>query len=222
MAAKIVSMTPERRIAENEALAHWAVQKWAHLIESSPDYEDAVQEARQAMYRAAVTYDETRGITFSTLACICIRNQLSHWTTKHRKHGFGHVGDLHVGAPVQWVAPSDEDQPAHEQLGHKEQEDEWSTLATKEQVHRALAWLYRENPLAAKAIYGLYFQSLRYSDIAERMGISKSMASELARRGRDMMLNWLREDTPDDHPAEPPSEKAAEKPKKAKKKAIKK
>lgn len=62
----------ERLIIENEALVYH-VLKQMHLYSQLEDYYDV---GMIGLYKAAKTFDNSKGSKFSTYACICIRNTI--------------------------------------------------------------------------------------------------------------------------------------------------
>lgn len=70
---------------ENKGLVYWALRalkiKCWHR-----DYEDAVQEAKLALYRAGMLWDAYRGVKFSSYAGTALLRQLSKFMNKRRKH----------------------------------------------------------------------------------------------------------------------------------------
>lgn len=182
----MAAIPEDQRLEDNDGLAHWAVQKWTRLYEGHPDYDDAVQEARTAMVRAARVFDEAREIRFGTLACICMRNQLCHWAAKFHKHGFGHVGERWVSPPVQLIVAPDDDTQAHDEW-HTDPVDEYADIDAADVVRRALVWLHEERPLCAKALYLKYFRSMGQAEIAAKMRVSKAKVAAMLVDGRTLL-----------------------------------
>ena len=68
-------MTPEELYFQNEPLVRWTIKKYY------PDFiddEDLTQEGRIGLWRACLSYDEKRGLKFSSVAVPYIRNALRH------------------------------------------------------------------------------------------------------------------------------------------------
>lgn len=64
----------EKLFLHNQALAHSIANKY--YIPSYVSFEDTLQEAYLALYKAVITYDNSRDIAFSTYATTVIKNSL--------------------------------------------------------------------------------------------------------------------------------------------------
>lgn len=180
----------EARLEANDPLAHWAVQRWARLAENSSEYEDALQEAKMAMYRAAMAFEEKRGVKFGTLACICMRNQLIYWADKHHRYGYTALGEMRPMPHLRLVVPPDEDAPAHDEW-HADPFDHVEAFEDSEQLQRAMAWLFRWRPQMAKVIYGKYFQGLTNGEISDRLSLSRPAVARMIVLGRDYLARRI-------------------------------
>lgn len=70
-------MSPRERFADNDRLARFLAGKlYRRSWSASLDYEDALQEAYVALWRAAHSYDEGCGVPFGPYASACIRRQV--------------------------------------------------------------------------------------------------------------------------------------------------
>lgn len=70
---------------ENKNLVYWALRS-LKIKHWHQDYEDAVQEARLALYHCGMLWDAHRGVKFSSYAGTALLRQLSKFLTRRRKH----------------------------------------------------------------------------------------------------------------------------------------
>lgn len=95
-----------RLSAQYEKLAHWAVKRFLGFDPKHPDYEDAVQVARLAVFKAGRLFDSARNIKFISYAGRAAAQDLELWNKLRLRHGFRHVGDSPTNAAVtRAVAP---------------------------------------------------------------------------------------------------------------------
>ena len=73
-------MTIEQLIQDNTGL----VYKQLHKFNKAFD-DDAVSYAFEALWRAAKTYDESKGAKFSTYASVCIYNEIALYLRKEQQ-----------------------------------------------------------------------------------------------------------------------------------------
>lgn len=74
----------ERKLAEdNLNLVYFVAYKMANAGQLPKNVlDDAISEGMYGLMRAAVLYDPSRGLQFSTLGVMCIRNQIMSWIRK--------------------------------------------------------------------------------------------------------------------------------------------
>lgn len=187
-------MTVEERMAANDPLARWAVKKYCRLSETDSDYEDAVQEARIAMLRAARTYQEGKGAQFSTWATVCIMHQLSAWGRRRHKYGFHGSSDTgDFLEPLQLTMPKDADLPVHDEWHTDHEQDAIGDADRTEAVWYAVRRLAKVNKVWAKAVYGRYYLRLSSVQLAEWLDISRTHLTKVERQARALLARWLTE-----------------------------
>lgn len=58
---------------------------------SDSEREDLIQEGFIALYRAAITFDENKGASFSTYSLLCAKRRMINWVEKNIKPGFSPI-----------------------------------------------------------------------------------------------------------------------------------
>lgn len=76
-------MTKEEVFENNKLLAYKIIQKYKT---SGIEYEDLEQIAMLALWKAAITYKQEKGFTFSTYAYRVIQNEINSYLRKNRKY----------------------------------------------------------------------------------------------------------------------------------------
>lgn len=81
-------MTPEELFEQNKSLVHFIYSKHFALSQEIQSWkDDIIQEGLIALWKACKSYDETKGFSFSTLACACIhRAMVTYINRKILKH----------------------------------------------------------------------------------------------------------------------------------------
>lgn len=93
-ARRLRDLPAARRLATKyDPLVGWCVKKFIGLSGRDPDYPDAVQDGRLALWWASRLWRADRGVTFKTYATRAVRNALFRWLEIHSRHGFTYVGD---------------------------------------------------------------------------------------------------------------------------------
>lgn len=77
-------MTPGERFCANEALIGYVFKSWNNLLKVLP-YDDIMQEASLALWKACKSYDPEKKYDFSTFAIKAIENQFKAIWCKNRK-----------------------------------------------------------------------------------------------------------------------------------------
>lgn len=76
-------MKAENLYKENERLAFFVLNRHFPMLAHDDDY---IQEARMALWKACMNFDESKGYTFSSYACATIhKNVLGVWYKKKRE-----------------------------------------------------------------------------------------------------------------------------------------
>jgi RNA polymerase sigma factor (sigma-70 family) len=73
---------------EDDRIAKWYMRNKSGISAKSADYDDALQEARIALVRAAEKFSEQVGAKWMHYACVCIRRQIALWMRREARRGF--------------------------------------------------------------------------------------------------------------------------------------
>ena len=71
-----LSSDNEHLVLDNQGLVYYLVQKFWRVTSNSSDYEDLVSIGTIGLVKAAITFDESKNITFGTYASRCIKNEI--------------------------------------------------------------------------------------------------------------------------------------------------
>lgn len=172
-AAQVAAQVKQARGGSEQALA-WLIARQMPQIRSlaakaarpGMDYEDAIQEGIIGLYSALCTFDEGKGASFSTYACICVQNAVASAVraSQRVKH-----------APLNYAAPYCEEQsvPDPEEL-LLQSERMASTLHSIET---------RLSPMEKQVLY-LFIQGCSYAQIAHRLSVNEKAVDNALQRVR--------------------------------------
>ncbi len=73
-------------VVNNQKLVYLVIQRNLGIAPNSPNYEDIVSIGTIGLAKAVVTYDPSKGITFSSYATKCIRNEIFMYFRRERKY----------------------------------------------------------------------------------------------------------------------------------------
>lgn len=76
----------EGLVLENLRLVYYTYEKLAKSELTERHREDLIEEGMVGLVKAAASFDETRGIRFSTFAARCIRNEMLMYIRRVRKY----------------------------------------------------------------------------------------------------------------------------------------
>lgn len=171
-------MTPdqEQLVLDNAPLAKslaWQLWQSCSSVRSVGGIEDCRQAAMLGLVKAAVVFDPSRGVKFSTLAWQCIRNAVLS-SARHRR-----PVDLTSACPY----PDDEDflespdASAHDSL---------ATGESNASLRRAIACLNDTERHLVRRFYGIDAPAATTRELAEEMKISRQAVSRriLVARGK--------------------------------------
>lgn len=86
----------EHLVLENQKLVHYIVRKmWK--TSTSTEYEDLVSIGTIGLVKAAIQFDQSKGIKFSSYACTCIKNEI----LIHFKKANNYANDISIDEPIQ-------------------------------------------------------------------------------------------------------------------------
>ena len=80
-----LSSEKKQFVLENQRLVHYLVQKMGVLPNSS-EYEDITSIGTIGLIKAAITFDSSKKINFSTYASKCINNEIFMYYRKTKKY----------------------------------------------------------------------------------------------------------------------------------------
>lgn len=80
-----LSSDKEYLVLKNQKLVHYLVRKLG-ITQKSSDYEDIVSIGTIGLVRAAITFDSSKNIAFSTYASKCINNEIFRYLNKSKKY----------------------------------------------------------------------------------------------------------------------------------------
>lgn len=90
-----LSSDKEHLVLDNQRLVHYLVQKLG-VTPNSSDYEDIVSIGTIGLVKAAITFDTSKNITFSTYASRCINNEIFMHYRKANKY----ANDISIYEPI--------------------------------------------------------------------------------------------------------------------------
>lgn len=90
-----LSSDKEHLVLDNKNLIHYLLQKLG-VTPNSSDYEDIVSIGTIGLIKAAITFDTSRNIAFSTYASRCINNEIF----MHYKKANKYANDISIDEPI--------------------------------------------------------------------------------------------------------------------------
>lgn len=84
-----LSSEKEHLVVDNQSLVYYWVEKLRcklGLTLNYLEYEDFISEGRIGLIKAAITFDKSKKVTFSTYASHCIKNKILNYYNKFKKH----------------------------------------------------------------------------------------------------------------------------------------
>lgn len=143
----------------------------ARSVTPGLEFEDAVQEGLIALFFALNSFDESRGVSFSTYASVCIQNGV---TDAARKAGRRKHAPLNSSVPLDAAGsvPTAESQSPAQAAEARE-----LYSATMQELSNRLS------PLE-KQVLALFLDGLAYSAIAKRLSITDKAVDNALQRVR--------------------------------------
>ena len=80
-----LSSEEERLVLDNQNLVHFVLKR-LNVVSAYQDYEDMVSMGTIGLIKAAITYDSSQNVTFSTYATRCISNEILMYFRNNKKH----------------------------------------------------------------------------------------------------------------------------------------
>ena len=165
-------MTPEELYFKNEALVYHVLHKKFPMSRFDDDFQ---QIARLGLWKACLSYDETKG-KFSTYAVPCIANQIK---MELRKMGRKPI-EVSLEALVK---DTDENSETLTISGMLIGEQDVGFVDT--------IWVDKELTDRQKRILGLLYDGMVQSDIAREIGISQTMVSREVTKIRNVAQKYI-------------------------------
>lgn len=165
-------MTPEELYFENEALVYHVLNKKFPMSRFDDDFQ---QIARLGLWKACLSYDETKG-KFSTYAVPCIANQIK---MELRKMGRKPI-EVSLEALVN---DTDENSETLTISGMLIGEQDVGFVDT--------IWVDKELTDRQKRILGLLYDGMVQADIAREIGISQTMVSREVAKIRNIAQKYI-------------------------------
>ena len=165
-------MTPEELYFENEALVYHVLNKKFPMSRFDDDFQ---QIARLGLWKACLSYDETKG-KFSTYAVPCIANQIK---MELRKMGRKPI-EVSLEALVK---DTDENSETLTISGMLIGEQDVGFVDT--------IWVDKELTDRQKRILSLLYDGMVQADIAREIGISQTMISREVSKIRNIAQKYI-------------------------------
>lgn len=165
-------MTPEELYFENEGLVYHVLHRKFHMSRLDDDFQ---QIARLGLWKACLSYDETKG-KFSTYAVPCIANQIK---MELRKMGRKPI-EVSLEALVK---DTDENSETLTISGMLIGEQDVGFVDT--------IWVDKELTDRQKRILGLLYNGMVQADIAREIGISQTMVSREVTKIRNIAQKYI-------------------------------
>ena len=165
-------MTPEELYFENEALVYHVLNKKFPMSRFDDDFQ---QIARLGLWKACLSYDETKG-KFSTYAVPCIANQIKMELRKMSRK------PIEVSLEA-LVKDTDENSETLTISGMLIGEQDVGFVDT--------IWVDKELTDRQKRILGLLYDGMVQADIAREIGISQTMVSREVTKIRNIAQKYI-------------------------------
>jgi RNA polymerase sporulation-specific sigma factor len=127
---------------------------------SDNEREDLIQEGYIALYKAALTYDGSKGAAFSTYVTVCAKRRMINWVEKNFKSGISPL-------PLSSFEDSELDKIA---VSTENLEDD---VILKTQVAEIMSIADKLLSSVEKKIFDLYIKGYSSDEICEMLDVSK-------------------------------------------------
>lgn len=173
----------EKKVLENERLIHYFLQRKA--INPS-HYDDWFQIGRIGLIKAAMTFDETKDIKFSTYAGRCINNEINMHFRKIKND----MKNVSLNEPIN-------DDDSENALTMSDVVCDYATsnfadmIEQRENIERAIDIILNSFSIRDKIILLLSLGNVKQKVIAERFGISRSFASRIVTKSHKRLKEGM-------------------------------
>jgi RNA polymerase sigma factor (sigma-70 family) len=181
-----VSLDEERIIEQHAGLVRALVAKVLRLYPRLPgvlDREDLESHGRIGLVCAARTYDDMRGVKFSTYAYRCIQNQIVGALNRARNNQIECTS-------LQTYIGEDEDTQLEDQIQDLGIDAEEAALRQNDHV-RLLEAIQQLDPPYSEIVEKLYFHEMSPSEVARELGTSAHRVQLLHTKALKMLRRRL-------------------------------
>lgn len=150
----------DKLIAENIRLVPYMLKRM-YRDEHIPD--DAMQVGMMALIGAADKFDESRGVKFSTYACVSIKQSVWRWKTARREQPLPSMGDADSRVAITDDLASDEADASER----------------KASLAEAMSYMSEREQLVLRL---RFFDSKLLTEVASQLGVTKERVRQLESR----------------------------------------
>jgi RNA polymerase sporulation-specific sigma factor len=155
-----------------------AARTFSHGSGIYGDLDDLIQEGLIALFRATLTYDESKGAKFSTYAYACIRNRISDAANKEAAQ-----------TPAAWKQAAE---LANEYGGSVAEAPDFIAMSNELHGFRDILSEAAENlTKLEQSVLTLRRDDVSYADIAKLLGISEKSVGNALYRAKRKLLKYL-------------------------------
>lgn len=201
-------------IDRNMGLAYRQVFEIVRISQHHADYDECVQVARIALWKAIRQYNPAKmsrftgnNVKLSTYAVVSIQRALRRWMQLRDRHGFSKVGDGNrkrywesftpVNKPVRLDQMSNDDNRDVIRIEADASDTCHETVLEREvsaTILGSLGRLWEVHPKMASIMYRRHIESKTLQDIADEFGLSKQRIQQILVQG----AAYMREDLGDE------------------------
>lgn len=168
-----LSSEKEHLVLDNQRLVHYLVQKLG-VTPYSSEYEDIVSIGTLGLVKAAITFDSSKKITFSTYASRCINNEIFMHYRKANKY----ANDISIDEPIGNDGEGKEELTLGDTIAHSES-DFVERIVNKDAFIQLVSIIlnYLEEKTRLAILYRM--GEVSQTDIAEKLSIAQSSVSRI-------------------------------------------
>lgn len=157
-------MTEDRTklVEDNLRLVHWVIRHKMRVAKE--DYEDAYQDGCVGLVKAAQTFDETKGVAFTSYAVRCIWNEIRQLRRR-------------MSCKVK-----------HEELNSNAKDDRSTDVETQVCIRDMLR---RAGELDTRGMLRMWADGHTQQEIANKLGVSQSYVSRKIKQMQKELRNYV-------------------------------